>query len=166
VLFTPSGSEGGNGTIWTVYGTNRTGNPISEAVNGVNSPTTVSTLNDFATVTRIAVNKAQLGAVTVGTSGIASSPWFVVNRHITPINLGVVVTVTGTVNFSVEYTYDDPNGPFTDVAPTVFTQAAMAAKTANTDAAILSISDLRSSSDAEFIHRARDGQDDCHPAGL
>jgi hypothetical protein len=134
VLFTPAGAEGGNGTIWTVYGTNRTGSPISEAVAGVNSPTTASTLNDFATVTRIAVNKAQLGAVTVGTSGVASSPWFVVNRNITPISLGVVVVVTGTINFSVEYTYDDPNAPFSDVAPTVFTQAAMAAKTANTDA--------------------------------
>jgi hypothetical protein len=134
VLFTPAGAEGGNGTIWTVYGTNRSGNPISEAVAGVNSPTTASTLNDFATVTRIAVNKAQLGAVTVGTSGIASSPWFVINRHTTPINLGVAVTVTGTISFSVEYTYDNPNDPFTDVAPTVFTQAAMAAKSANTDA--------------------------------
>lgn len=136
VLFTPVGAEATNGTIWTVYGTNRTGSPISEAVAGVNNPTTASTLNDFATVTRIAVNKAQVGAVTVGTSGIASSPWFVVNRSANPIILGVGVTVTGTVNFSVEYTYDDPSAPFTGAAPTVFTQAALAAKTANTDAGL------------------------------
>lgn len=136
VLFTPAGAEATNGTIWTVYGTNRTGNPISEIVAGTNNPTPATTLNDFATVTRIAVNKAQVGAVTVGTSGIASSPWFVVNRDISPFILGVAVIVTGTVNFSVEYTYDDPNAPFTGVAPTVFTQAAMAAKTANTDAGL------------------------------
>jgi hypothetical protein len=134
VLFTPSGSEATNGTIWTVYGTNRTGNLISEVVNGTNSPATASTLNDFVTVTRISVNKAQAGAIVVGTSGVASSPWFIVDRHITPINLSVIVITTGVINFSVEYTYDNPNEPFTGAAPAIFTQPAMASKTTSTDA--------------------------------
>lgn len=133
VLFTPAGAEATNVTIWTVTGTNRTGNIISEVVNGVNNPSTVGTVNDFATVTQIAVNKAQAGAVTVGTSGIASTAWFMTNQHTTPINIGVAVAVTGTINYTIEYTYDDFNAPFTGTYPTVFSLATMTSQTGNLD---------------------------------
>ncbi len=133
VLFTPAGAEAGNSTIWTVYGTNRSGAAIQETVNGVNNPSVVYTNQDFLTVTRIAVNKAQAGAVTVGTNGIASSQWFQLNTMTNPINVGVGVTVTGTINFSVEYTYQDPNTLALGSYPTVWTQSALAAKTSATD---------------------------------
>lgn len=133
ILFTPAGAEAGNGTVWTVYGTNATGNVISESVAGVDNPTTAYTQQDFRTVTRIAVNKAQAGAVTVGTNGVASTPWFSVNTMTTPINIGCGVVVSGTINFTVEVTYDD----FTSTAiPTAFPVTALATKTGNTDAAI------------------------------
>ena len=134
VLFTPAGAEATNTTIWTVYGNNRSGNAITETVNGVNNPATVSTVNDFASITRIAVNKAQAGAVTVGTSGVASSPWFLVNRHTTPINIGVCVVPSGTVNYTVEYTYDNLDNAYTTgTFPTVFSFGPMASLTANAD---------------------------------
>jgi len=133
VLFTPAGAESGNGTIWTIYGTSRSGAAIQETVNGVDNPTTVGTNQDFLTVTRIAVNKTQAGNVQVGTSGIASGPWIMMNNATNPINLGVGVTVTGTINFSVEYTYQDPNTLAAGSYPSVWTQSALAAKTANTD---------------------------------
>lgn len=108
VLFTPAGAEATNVTVWTVYGTDWNGSIISETVAGVNNPSTVYTVYDYKTVTRIAVNKAQAGAVTVGTNGIASS---------SPINLdsyglaptSLQVTVSGTVSYTVQQTLDDLN---------------------------------------------------------
>lgn len=108
VLFTPAGAEATNSTIWTVYGTDWNGAVVSETVAGVNNPSTTYTVYDYKTVTRIAVNKAQAGAVTVGTNGIASSR---------PINLDVwanaptaiQVTVSGTANYTVQQTLDDLN---------------------------------------------------------
>jgi hypothetical protein len=66
---------------FTVYGTraadSKSSGPvdIQEAVTGVNN-STVETLQDFATVTRVAVDGATAGAIKVGTSGRASTPWY------------------------------------------------------------------------------------------
>lgn len=51
-----------------------------------------------------------------------STPWTLVNIHAQPVNQTVAVIVTGTVNYSIEYTYDDimgaPNpSSWTFVAP-------------------------------------------------
>lgn len=108
VLFTPAGAEATNSTIWTVYGTDWNNNSVSETVVGVNNPSTVQTVYDYKTVTRIAVNKAQAGAVTVGTNGVASSrPIFL--DTFAPAPTAIQVTVTGTVNFTVRQSLDNPN---------------------------------------------------------
>lgn len=108
VLFTSAGAEAANGTIWTLYGTDWNGNSVSEAVAGVNNPSTAQSVYDYATVTRIAVNKAQAGAVTVGTNGVASSrPVFL--DTFAPAPTGLQVTVVGTVNFTVQQSLDNPN---------------------------------------------------------
>jgi hypothetical protein len=108
VLFTPAGAEGTNSTVWTVYGTDWNNNPVSETVNGVNNPATVYTVYDYKTVTRIAVNKAQVGAVTVGTNQIASSrPIFL--DTFAPAPTAIQVSVSGTVNYTVQQSLDDPN---------------------------------------------------------
>ncbi len=108
VLFTPAGAEAANGTVWTIYGTDWNNNTVSESVAGVNNPTTAQTLYDYKTVTRIAVNKAQAGAVTVGTNGVASSrPIFLDTFAPAPTSLQVVVS--GTVNYTVQQSLDDPN---------------------------------------------------------
>lgn len=108
VLFTPAGAEAGNSTIWTVYGTDWNNNSVSETVSGVNNPSTVYTVYDYKTVTRIAVNKAQAGAVTVGTNGVASSrPIFLDN--FAPAPTALQVTVAGTVNYTVRQSLDNPN---------------------------------------------------------
>ena len=120
VLFTPAGAEASNGTIWTIYCTDWNNTTISETVAGVDNPSTIYTVYDFKTVTRIAVNKAQAGAVTVGTNGIASSR---------PVNLdnlafpqtSIQVTVSGTINYTVRQTLDDPNAANNPVAYTAIT---------------------------------------------
>lgn len=134
ILFTPAGDEAANGTVWTVYGTSRTGSVITETVTGVANPATASTVQDFLTVTRIAVNKAQAGAVTVGTSGVASTGWFMLNNALTPMNVGIAVTVSGTINYTVEYTLDDPNTLAAGTYPTLFSISDLASKTANLSA--------------------------------
>jgi hypothetical protein len=108
VLFTPAGAEAANGTIWTVYGLDWNNNTVSEVVTGVNNPSTVATKYDFKRVTRIAVNKAQAGAVTVGTNGVASSrPIYLDPFARAPI--GMQATVSGTVNYTVQQTVQDLN---------------------------------------------------------
>lgn len=108
ILFTPAGAEAGNGTVWTVSGTDWNNNTVSETVNGVNNPATAQSVYDYKTVTNIAVNKAQAGAVTVGTNGVASSrPIFL--DPMAPAPTALQVDVTGTVNYTVQQSLDDPN---------------------------------------------------------
>lgn len=108
VLFTPAGAEGTNSTIWTVTGTDWNNNTVSEMVAGVNNPSTVFTKYDYKTVTQIAVNKSQAGAVTVGTNGVASSAPIMLDNF-APAPTSIQVTAHGTVNFTVQQTLDDLN---------------------------------------------------------
>lgn len=120
VLFTPAGAEGTNSTVWTIYGTDWNNTIISESVSGVNNPSTAYTVYDYKTVTRIAVNKAQAGAVTVGTNGIASSRPIFLDPWAMPMT-SIQVTVSGTINYSIQQTLDDPNSPTNAVSYTSVT---------------------------------------------
>jgi len=120
VLFTPAGAEATNSTIWTIYGTDWNGASISETVAGVNNPSTVYTVYDYKTVTRIAVNKAQAGAVTVGTNGVASSRPISLDNLAFP-QTSIQVTTSGTINYTVQQTLDDPNAANNPVAYTSVT---------------------------------------------
>ncbi len=109
ILFTPAGAEATNGTVWTITGTDWNNNGVTETVNGTNNPTTAQSLYDYLTVSQIAVNKAQAGAVTVGTNGVGSSrPIFL--DSFAPAPTSLQVDVTGTVNATVQQSLDDPNG--------------------------------------------------------
>lgn len=131
VLITPGGAD--SGITYTVVGTDRYGAALSETVQGVNNPSTVGTTQDFKTVTAVNHSGSVAGTVTVGTSGIVSSDWIVISPIDNPINIGVFVLVSGTVNYTVEYTYDFPTalGTF----PTVFniSGGSLTAKAANGD---------------------------------
>lgn len=108
VVFFPAGAEATNGTTWTITGTDWNGNVATEVVNGVNNPATAVSVYDYNTVTQIAVNKAQSGAVTVGTNGSGSSrPIFL--DTFAPSTVSIQVDVTGTANATVQQSLDDPN---------------------------------------------------------
>lgn len=143
VLITPAGNETGK-TI-TVYGNQRTdgkGNDIQEVVAGTNA-VAVATLQDFGRVTRIAVSAAFAGAVQVGTNTTGSTPWQQVNWNLPVQHLSVNVDVTGTVTYSLEYTYDDVSGSYDPVSGVwnnaalstlqVLTDTLMSAKTADSE---------------------------------
>lgn len=130
VLFTFAGNE--TGRTFVVYGTNLAGAAISESVAG--TATTAVTVQGFYTVTRITVDAATAGALMVGTNTVAWTPWNIVNYQIVPVNLGVAVIASGTVNYTWEYTYDD----FLDVTvtPNVFSPPALTGKTTTIDATV------------------------------
>jgi len=66
---------------------------------------------------------------TVSKTGVGSSSALVMNTNISPFNVGFGVTVTGTVTYTVQHTFDDPVVGFT----TWFSHPTIAAKTDNQD---------------------------------
>lgn len=93
-------------TTFTVYGTDEQGRVISEAIAGPNN-STVSTSLDFKTVTRIAASAAVGTDVEAGTTGVGASSWIPPDIYAKDFQLGVAGEVTGTVNYTVQHTYDD-----------------------------------------------------------
>lgn len=65
---------------------------------------------------------------TVSKTGTGSSSALVMNTNISPFNVGFGVVVTGTVNYTIQHTFDDPSVGFTTWFdhPTVASQAANA----------------------------------------
>ncbi len=61
----------------------------------------------------------------VSKTGVGSSSALVMNTNISPFNVGFGVVVTGTVNYTVQHTFDDPAIGFTTwfSHPTVASQA-------------------------------------------
>lgn len=141
-----AGNGNDSGITFTVTGTTFGGAVLSETVTGGNAtPYAVTTVNMFKTVTNVAVSGATAAAVTVGTNGVGTTEWLIVNWHVTPINIGLCVVVTGTANYTVQYCYDDPSGPpFPDgtypnptgAYPTPFNHSVLAAQSTTKDGSI------------------------------
>jgi len=91
---------------FTITGTTPTGSVLTEVV--TSNGTSVTSVLDYATVTSIVISGAATGAVTVGTSGTGSTPWVRLDEWASP-PVGIQCDVTGTVNYTVQSTYDDPN---------------------------------------------------------
>jgi len=104
--------------IFTVTGTNASGMPISEVVGPIT--TSAYTTQDFLTVTSVTINAAATAAVTVGTNGVASSAWVFLDSWALPMT-SIQCDVSGTVNYTVQSTLDDPNSPTNPVAPSAVT---------------------------------------------
>lgn len=100
---------------FTVTGTNQLGTALSEALAGPNNNTVSTTLN-FYTVTQVAVSGAVGTNVTVGTTGVGASAPTPLDQYLNPFNVSIGCTVSGTVNYTVQYTFGAVfagPGPFT-----------------------------------------------------
>lgn len=114
---------------FTITGTDWFGNTITEAVTGPNATTGYTEL-DFKTVTSVTVSAATTGALTVGTNGVASTQPIPLDIHGRP-EVSLQVTVTGTINWTVQQTLDPMFAVATSSSPTWFdhTSADMVAET-------------------------------------
>ena len=103
--------------VFTVTGTTPTGSAISETVGPI-AAGTAQTTQDFFTVTQVYINGAATAAVTVGTGGtiIAATPWVRIDDW-APSAISVQCNVSGTVNYTVQSTLDDPTSPTNPVLP-------------------------------------------------
>lgn len=104
---------------FTITGATATGTLLTETI----GPITTSAYSalDYNTVSKITINGAATAAVTVGTNGIASSPWVRLDNW-ADAQCSVQCDVTGTVNYTVQVSNDDPNSVYaTPVAPSAMT---------------------------------------------
>ena len=113
VLFTSAGDDSANTA--TVTGTDFAGLPISETKALANATTAYTEL-DFLTVTSITTAAAIATTVTVGTNGVASSQWATFDPYAGTAPIAIQATVSGTVNFTIQQTLDDPNSTSNAVA--------------------------------------------------
>jgi len=93
---------------FTITGTTPTGSLLTETVTG--NGTSATSLLDYAKVSSITISGAASAAVTVGTSATGSTPWVRLDEWASP-PVGIQCDVTGTVNYTIQSTYDDPNSP-------------------------------------------------------
>jgi hypothetical protein len=112
VLITAVGNE--SGKTFTIVGTSYNGRVQSETITGPNATTAQSVL-DYKTVTSVTISAAAANAVTIGTNGVASSRWMRLDNWAFP-QVGIQCDVSGTVNYTVQQTLDDPNDPTNPVA--------------------------------------------------
>jgi hypothetical protein len=137
LITSTSGSETASIAI---TGTNSSGNTITETDTFSGSSTTLQSNLDYVTITSIVPSGTIVGSLSAGTNGVGSSAWYTWNwRGDPPMNLGFAVElVSGSVNYTVQYTYDDPNRLSNGITtPTAFntvllSQAATADSTIST----------------------------------
>jgi hypothetical protein len=126
----------GTDTSFTIVGTNSTGNPITDVAVG-SSGAAQSNL-DFVTVSSITPVGGGLTGLTAGTNGVGSSPWVTWNWRVSPpFNISMAVElVSGSANFTVQHTYDDPNNLTNGILyPLPFNSATINGQTSTIDGA-------------------------------
>ena len=103
-------TSGGNdtGITFTVYGTDWYGTPITDVVTGA-SGAAASTVLSFKTVTGVLTSGAVATTITVGTNGVADSPWVRFDDLAANSQTTIQTLVSGTVNYDVETAMLDPN---------------------------------------------------------
>lgn len=109
-----SGGSDESGKTFVVTGTNVMGGAVSETLTGPGAGATVTSSTYFLTVTSVTVSADTTGAVTVGMTNTAASPW-VRFDDFAPSNISIQCDVTGSVTYTVQSSLDDPNDP---VSPT------------------------------------------------
>lgn len=132
VIFTSGGND--SGITFTITGTDWAGTIISEVVTGANVGV-ATTINDYLTIAQVKTSGSTASTVTVGTNGVAGSPW--VNLDSWALgNVQGQAVVSGTVNYTVQISNDDPNSYANAIARNLVTwdsnAAGVTAATAST----------------------------------
>jgi hypothetical protein len=103
----------------TITGTTPTGTTQTEVIAFTGSA--VTSALDYFTVTQISVNAGLSAAVTVGNGGSPlASAWVRLDEWaLAPV--GIQCDITGTVNYTIQSSMDDPNSPVSAVTPYAMT---------------------------------------------
>lgn len=135
ISFTVAGNESTN--TFTIVGLNANNATITENITGPNTGTVNSVL-DYKTLIKISTLGTTAGTISIGTNGVGASLWQIANWNAAPVNIALsVVQQSGSANFSIQYTYDDPNNlPATVSAPQPFTHPTINAVATMIDGAI------------------------------
>ncbi len=125
-----------SGITFTVVGTDADGYALTEVITGPNA-TTVESTEYFKTVTSVTSSGAGAGNITVGTVDEIATQTIPIKWR-SPYAAHIDVNVTGTINFTVQQTFDDVLR--SGLPPRSATQnslwqsiSALAAKTADTE---------------------------------
>lgn len=112
VLITSAGND--SGITFTLTGKNAAGDTLTETIAGTNGSSAYSVL-DYKLLTAVSSSGASAGNVSIGTNGIGGSPWVMLDPWALPA-VAMQFTASGTVNYTVQQTLDDPNDPTNAVA--------------------------------------------------
>lgn len=105
IIITSGGDD--TGITFAVAGTDWAGNAISETITGANG--IASSVLDYLTVTSVRTSAAAASTVKVGTNGVAGSPWVRFDDYASNAQVALQCTVSGTANYTVQQTLEDPN---------------------------------------------------------
>jgi hypothetical protein len=109
-LYTTGGSTDFSASF-TITGTRQGGGVVTETITGSTAGTATNTLQDFLTVTSVAVSSVLQAPVTIGTGTVGGTPWQPVNLGPTPVNIGfglVYSTTRVSLLGQIDVSYDSP----------------------------------------------------------
>lgn len=134
VKVTASGNETSNS--WTIVGTNRQGEALTETATGLNG-STATTLRNFKTITSITQTATNAGNVWFGSADTLETAWIPLDHRTPHMSSVAVDVVSGTITFQVDKTYDDPT-TFTEsmVPSTVYATTLIASGTVDVSTTI------------------------------
>lgn len=113
ITITPVGDESTNEFL--VIGLNWSGNLVAETIAGLNASVSTSKL-DYSSIISITAKNATADAVEVGTAQAGGSRWVRLDGWAFS-QVGLQVDVDGTIDYTVQQTFDDPNSAVLPVAP-------------------------------------------------
>jgi hypothetical protein len=120
---------------FTVTGTDRYGNAMTEAIAGPNNNTVAGTKN-FAKITAVTVSAATTGAVLIGSDGTCESQWYMLNSYGGDFSVGIGCEISsgGGMTYAVQHTFDNIQATgFVEDDATVYTHDTITGETTNQD---------------------------------
>ena len=116
---------------FTVVGTDRDGNVLTEAITGPNNSVALGTKN-FKTVTSI-TSTADATGVTAGINGLSESAWFLLNYRGPDFNVAIGCT-TGGATYAMQHTFTNVLATgFVEDDAVVYTHSTLTGETTNQD---------------------------------
>lgn len=107
VLVTFAGAEPGLRLFF--QGLNTRGDTVSETIVGPIGVGTVLSTNQYRKVASVSSNQASVGAISIGTSAVGTSPWVAFDPWSSSSYIAIQANVAGAANYTIQSTLDNPN---------------------------------------------------------